>query len=155
MKWIKYPRPIKIHIGDESFEMHASLSRTAIMEQLDKTRGDEKMRTRICLFKWHGRPLNNYANEAWVEYMDEFDRQQKEAIMAKRRRPFVVEDFVGTLVAMGVLYDDGNVQVLWRKSLGYTGEQYHSIAQMFGIEEAACAIRLVPELPKIDDPSGV
>ena len=151
MKWIRFPKPLKVTIGGKPHIMFAEVSRTAILDELDRNRGDAKMQTRICLFKWHGRPLDNYANEAWVEYMDEFDRQQKEAIMKKRRRPFVVEDFVGTLVAMGVLYDDGNVQVLWRKSLGWTGEQYHSIAQMFGIEEAACAIRLVPELPKVDD----
>ena len=151
MKWIRFPKPFEVTIGEKTHIIFASLSRTAILEQLERTRGDEKMRTRICLFKWHGRPLGDYANEAWVQYMDEFDRQQKEAIMKKRRRPFVVEDFIGTLVAMGVLYDDGNVQVLWRKSLGWCGEQYSTIAQMFGIEEAACAIRLVPELPKIDD----
>ena len=78
MKWIKYPRPIKIHIGDESFEMHASLSRTAIMDQLERTRGFERAETRICLFKWHGRPLDTDANESWTRFMDEFDKKRKE-----------------------------------------------------------------------------
>ena len=82
--------------------------------------------------------------------MAKYNKRVVEDMMQKRRRPFVVEDYIGTLLAMGVLYDDGNVQVLWRISLGWTGEQYHSIAQMLGIEEDACTIRLVPELPEVD-----
>ena len=35
----------------------------------------------------------------------------------KRKRPLVVENGERELLAMGVLYDDGNCQINWRKSL--------------------------------------
>ena len=66
----------------------------------------------------------------------------------KRRQPFEVRNAAGKLLAMGVYYRDGNVQVLWRKSLGWTGEQHHSIANMFSVEEGATMVRLVDKLPK-------
>ena len=67
----------------------------------------------------------------------------------KRRQPFEVRDAAGKLLAMGVFYRDGNVQVLWRKSLGWTGEQHHSIANMFSVEDGATMVKLVDKLPKI------
>ena len=45
----------------------------------------------------------------------------------KRRRYFHLEDADGKELANGVLYDEGNVQVLWRIDRGYTAEQYASI----------------------------
>ena len=33
----------------------------------------------------------------------------------------------------GVLYDEGNVQVLWRSDIGWTAEQYASIALVFDL----------------------
>ena len=63
----------------------------------------------------------------------------------KRRRTFKVYREIRTvnenggeltlsdMVAHGVLYDEGNVQVLWRKDMGYTtftAEQYANIAQV-------------------------
>lgn len=66
--------------------------------------------------------------------------------MQKRRRPFVGEDADGKLLAHGILYDDGNVQVLWRRSIGWTGEQYHSISQIFGLDDIR-GIRLVDTPP--------
>ena len=65
----------------------------------------------------------------------------------KRRQPFGVWSTKSELLAMGVLYDDGNVQVLWRKSLGWTGEQFHSIAQMFGVESGARVVAFTERLP--------
>ena len=67
--------------------------------------------------------------------------------MDKRRQPLVVEDSRGNLLAMGVLYNDGNVQILWRRRLGWTGEQFNGLQNLMGIEDGATAIRLVPELP--------
>ena len=67
----------------------------------------------------------------------------------KRRQPFEVRNDAGELLSMGVLYNDGNCQIFWRKSLGWAGEQHHSIANMFGIEEGATTVSLVDELPKI------
>ena len=45
----------------------------------------------------------------------------------KRRRYFHLEDADGKELANGVLYNEGNVQVLWRIDRGYTAEQYASI----------------------------
>ena len=69
--------------------------------------------------------------------------------MGKRRRPFVCEGPDGEMLAHGVLYDDGNVQLFWRKSIQWTAEQHHSIAAVFGIDGITC-VRLVdtpPETP--------
>ncbi len=46
---------------------------------------------------------------------------------AKRRRVFQLESATGEKLASGVLYDEGNVQVLWRLDIGYTAEQYSSL----------------------------
>ena len=60
----------------------------------------------------------------------------------KTRRNFVVEDDTGKRLASGVMYEQYNVQVLWRADCGYTGEQYNSIALCFGILPGASVIRL-------------
>ena len=73
--------------------------------------------------------------------------KRRHAYMEKRRQPFEVRDANRQLLAIGVLYDDGNVQVYWRKSLGWTGEQHSSIANMFGIEAGANTVSLVETLP--------
>ena len=67
--------------------------------------------------------------------------------MHKKRQPFVVENVRGELMAMGVLYDDGNVQLNWRKSLGWTAEQMHSIEKVFYCEVGVTCVCLVDELP--------
>ena len=69
--------------------------------------------------------------------------------MEKQRTPFVCEGSDGFVLAFGNLYEQGNVQVLWRKSTGWTGEQYHSIAQMFGVEPDVCCVRIVDRLPTV------
>ena len=46
----------------------------------------------------------------------------------KRRREFVLETRTGKTVAKGVLYNEGNVQVLWRVDKGYTAEQYACVS---------------------------
>lgn len=147
MNWIKHPRPFKIRIGDTTYEIHAALSGDRVRTLLDKQRGSERTRTRLTAQKWRGIVEFPTNFKPWQELVEE-----EHAPMEKRRRHFVVEDSAETILAMGTLYDDGNVQVLWRKSIGWAGEQYHSIAQMFGIEETACTVRLVPELPKIVEP---
>ena len=50
----------------------------------------------------------------------------------KRRRQFVAYNN-NTPVAKGVYYRDGNIQVLWRSDIGWTGEQYRCISYVFGI----------------------
>ena len=47
---------------------------------------------------------------------------------AKRRRYFHLENADGEKLVYGVLYDEGNVQVLWRADSGYAAEQYSSLA---------------------------
>jgi hypothetical protein len=46
---------------------------------------------------------------------------------AKRRRYFHLENADGKRLAYGILYDEGNVQILWRDDCGHTAEQYASI----------------------------
>ena len=46
----------------------------------------------------------------------------------KRRREFFLQDSFGYTLAHGVLYDEGNVQVLWRCDIGHTAEQYANVA---------------------------
>ena len=65
----------------------------------------------------------------------------------KRRQPFQCEDANGNILAFGVLYADSNVQIHWRISIGWTAEQFHSIANMFGLEVGVVCVRLVDELP--------
>ena len=48
----------------------------------------------------------------------------------KKRRPFVLKDAAGNKIAHGVVYEQGNVQVLWREDLGWGGEQYYSLANV-------------------------
>lgn len=74
--------------------------------------------------------------------------------MDKRRQMFVVESGNAEVLAKGVLYDDGNIQILWRKSLGWTGEQHHSIEKALLCEVGATCIRLVDEFPEVVEPFG-
>lgn len=68
---------------------------------------------------------------------------------AKRRQWFQCEGADGGILAFGVLYADGNVQLTWRRTIGYSAEQHHSIAQMFGVEEGVRAVRLVDGIPRV------
>ena len=52
---------------------------------------------------------------------------------AKRRRYFHLENADGEKLVYGVLYDEGNVQVLWRADSGYTAEQYSSITLVLNL----------------------
>ena len=57
----------------------------------------------------------------------------------KRRQPFIgyaKSPLTGDdiRVVSGVLYDEGNIQVLWRLDIGYTGQQFCSIAFVFGMK---------------------
>ena len=65
----------------------------------------------------------------------------------KQRRLFVVEDASGDMLAFGVLYAEGNVQVQWRVSVGYTAELFQSLSFLFGIESGATTVRLVDAIP--------
>ena len=51
----------------------------------------------------------------------------------KKRRPFVLKDAAGNKIAQGVVYEQGNVQVLWREDLGWGGEQYYSLANVLDL----------------------
>lgn len=52
---------------------------------------------------------------------------------AKRRRYFHLENADGEKLVYGVLYDEGNVQVLWRADRGDTAEQYSSLTLILGL----------------------
>ena len=60
----------------------------------------------------------------------------------KRRRYFHLESAAGERLASGVLYDEGNVQVLWRKDRGWTGEQYASIHLVLDLVPRVAVLRL-------------
>ena len=60
----------------------------------------------------------------------------------KRRRLFHLEDADGKELANGILYDEGNVQVLWRIDLGYTAEQYASVSLVLDLIPGITVLRL-------------
>ena len=61
----------------------------------------------------------------------------------KRRRSFQLEDDKGNKLATGVLYDEGNVQVLWRVDCGYTAEQYASLNLILDLMPGVTVLRLI------------
>lgn len=60
----------------------------------------------------------------------------------KRRRFFHLEDANGKELANGILYDEGNVQVLWRIDRGYTAEQYASVNLVLDLIPGITVLRL-------------
>ena len=60
----------------------------------------------------------------------------------KRRQPIQVENALGEILAEGIYYDEMNVQLTWRRSVGFTQEQHHSIAMLFGVEPGATCVRI-------------
>ena len=61
----------------------------------------------------------------------------------KRRRSFQLEDEKGNKLANGVIYDEGNVQVLWRVDCGYTAEQYASLNPILDLMPGVVVLRLI------------
>ena len=59
----------------------------------------------------------------------------------KRRRKFFLYDEYNNPKAMGVLYNEGNVQILWRSDIGWTGEQYNSIRLVLDIREGITQLK--------------
>ena len=60
----------------------------------------------------------------------------------KRRVVWNLEDVDGNILASGVLYDEGNVQVLWRADQGYTAEQYASVCHLLGLMPGVAWLRV-------------
>ena len=69
----------------------------------------------------------------------------------KRRRLFHLEDADGKELAHGVLYDEGNVQVLWRIDRGYTAEQYASLNLILDLMPGVTVLRLEETEPKSEN----
>lgn len=65
-----------------------------------------------------------------------------ETVDTKRRRLFHLEDTDGKELANGILYDEGNVQVLWRIDRGYTAEQYASVSLVLDLIPGITVLRL-------------
>ena len=61
---------------------------------------------------------------------------------AKRRRYFHLENADGKRLAYGILYDEGNVQILWRDDCGHTAEQYASIHLVLDLVPGISVLRL-------------
>lgn len=61
---------------------------------------------------------------------------------AKRRRHFHLENAEGKSLASGILYDEGNVQLLWREDSGHTAEQYASINLVLDLVPGVTVLRL-------------
>jgi len=60
----------------------------------------------------------------------------------KRRRGFQLEDAKGDRLASGIIYDEGNVQILWRVDTGYTAEQYSSLNPVLDLMPGIVVLRL-------------
>lgn len=60
----------------------------------------------------------------------------------KRRRYFQLENADGKRLADGILYDEGNVQILWRDDCGHTAEQYASINLVLDLVPGVTVLRL-------------
>ncbi|MXV74184.1 hypothetical protein F4Z99_07885 [Candidatus Poribacteria bacterium] len=69
----------------------------------------------------------------------------------KRRRLFQLEDTDGKKLAHGVLYDEGNVQVLWRVDRGYTAEQYASLNLVLDLMPGITVLRLEDTEPESEN----
>ena len=68
--------------------------------------------------------------------------------MGKRRRIFKGYR-KGFMILHGVYYDQWNVQLLYRKDIGWTGEQYSSIQYMFDM--LGCdSVKIVKKLNILD-----
>ena len=68
----------------------------------------------------------------------------------KRRRVFNVYCGADALVrgdrfAHGVLYDEGNVQVLWRKDVGWCAEQHANLYSVFGLVDGANIVEILDD----------
>lgn len=61
----------------------------------------------------------------------------------KRRRNFILYDDYNYPKAKGLLYDEGNVQILWRSDIGWTAEQYSSIAIVLDLFPGICTLKFV------------
>ena len=48
----------------------------------------------------------------------------------KNKRTFELYNKFNQKIASGVCYDELNCQILWRKDIGYTAEQYSNIGQV-------------------------
>ena len=73
---------------------------------------------------------------------------QDKTMDTKRRRLFHLEDADGNKFAHGVLYDEGNVQVLWRVDRGYTAEQYASLNLVLDLMPGVTVLRLEAAEPE-------
>ena len=60
----------------------------------------------------------------------------------KKRIPFSVMTNSGALRASGDLYDEGNIQVLWRDDIGYCGQQFSNISYAFDLFKNANTVKL-------------
>lgn len=69
----------------------------------------------------------------------------------KRRRCFQLEDDNGNILASGVIYDEGNVQILWRVDCGYTAEQYASLNPILDLMPGVVLLRLTDTDTNGDD----
>lgn len=74
--------------------------------------------------------------------MPTLSRCEETPMDTKRRRQFQLEDANGKKLATGVLYDEGNVQVLWRADIGWTAEQYSSTTPLLNLMPGIAVLRL-------------
>ena len=63
----------------------------------------------------------------------EQERMEKKKAKDTKRRQIWRAYSRETLVAEGIVYDQGNIQVLWRADIGWTGQQYASTAHIRGL----------------------
>ena len=68
--------------------------------------------------------------------------KQHSSVDTKQRIPFYVKDTRGTIWASGIMYDEGNIQVLWRADIGHCGQQFDCIRHAFGLFPSAKVVEL-------------
>ena len=68
------------------------------------------------------------------------------AVKNSKLQPIVVEDSSGNTLVIGVHYDP-RVQLVWRKTVGWTRENLSSLSHLFSIEEDVSTFRFPDEIP--------
>ena len=70
----------------------------------------------------------------YMEGQDVKNQFTKSAEMPDHKRRVSWAAYIDDVVcARGVLYDEGNIQVIWRSDIGWTGQQYASISYVIGL----------------------
>jgi len=68
-------------------------------------------------------------------------KRRREILLYKSHKDFERLNYF----ASGVLYDEGNVQILWRKDIGFCAEQYSDLHNALAIAGSSPILRISDE----------